>query len=144
MAEYGTRDNRPPGWQREHLRRYLATAGEDGHIWEGLPTLLLTTTGRRTGKPHTTPLIYGQDGDRYLVVGSRGGAPEHPQWYRNLLAEPRVQVQVRADRFPARARPATAAEKPALWQRMAQLYPPYDEYQARTTRAIPVVIIERA
>ena len=90
MAEYGTRGHRPPGWQREHLQRYLATDGEDGHIWEALPNLLLTTTGRRTGKPHTAPLIYSQDGDRYLVVGSRGGAPEHPQWYRNLLAEPRV------------------------------------------------------
>jgi deazaflavin-dependent oxidoreductase (nitroreductase family) len=143
MAEYGTRGNRPPGWQLEHLRRYLATDGADGHIWEGLPTLLLTTTGRRSGQPHTTPLIYGQDGDRYLVVGSRGGAPRHPSWYHNLLAQPRVQVQILGDRFPARARPSSAAEKPALWQKMVQLYPPYAEYQARTTREIPVVILER-
>jgi len=143
MAEYGTRGNRPPGWQLEHLRRYLATDGADGHVWEGLPTLLLTTIGRRSGQPHTTPLIYGQDGDRYLVVGSRGGAPAHPQWYHNLLAQPRVQLQILGDRFPARARPASAAEKPALWQKMVQLYPPYAEYQTRTTREIPVVILER-
>ena len=144
MAEHRTRGDRPPGWQAEHARRYLATDGADGHIWEGLPTLLLTTIGRRSGQSRTTPLIYGQDGDRYLVVGSRGGAPEHPQWYRNLLAQPRVQVQVLGDRFQARARPASAAEKPALWQQMVQLLPPYAEYQARTTREIPVVILERA
>jgi deazaflavin-dependent oxidoreductase (nitroreductase family) len=143
MAEHRTRGDRSPGWQAEHARRYLATDGADGHIWEGLPTLLLTTIGRRSGQPHTTPLIYGQDGDRYLVVGSRGGAPEHPQWYRNLLAQPRVQVQVLGDRFQAHARPASAAEKPALWQQMVQLFPPYAEYQARTTREIPVVILER-
>ena len=143
MAEQRARGDRSPGWQIRHRDRYLATNGEDGHLWEGLPTLLLTTTGRRTGQQHTTPLIYGEDGGRYVVVGSRGGAPEHPQWYRNLLADPRVQVQVKADRFPARARPATAEEKPALWRKMAQIYPPYDEYQARTTREIPVVVIER-
>ncbi len=143
MAEYGSRGHRPPGWQAEHARRYLATDGEDGHIWEGLPTLLLTTIGRRSGEPRTTPLIYAQDGDRYIVVASRGGAPEHPQWYRNLLAQPRVQVQVRTDRFYAQARRAGPAEKPALWQRMVQLYPPYEEYQARTTREIPVVILAR-
>jgi len=143
MAEYGTRGNRPPGWQIEHLQRYLATDGADGHIWEGLPTLLLTTTGRRSGQAHTTPLIYGQDGDRYLVVGSRGGAPKHPSWYHNLLAQPQVQVQILGDRFHAHARPASAAEKPALWQKMVQLYPPYAEYQARTAREIPLVILER-
>src|SRR5919202_5857152 len=95
--------SRPPGWQAAHARRYLETNGEDGHIWEGVPTLLLTTTGRRSGKDYTTPLIYGEDGGRYLVVASRGGAPEHPQWYRNLLVQPSVQVQVKGDRFRARA-----------------------------------------
>ena len=134
---------RGSGWQAEHARRYIETAGEDGHIWRGVPTLLLTTTGRRTGKPYTTPLIYGQDGARYLVVASRGGAPAHPQWYRNLLAQPEVEVQVKAERFRARARPATPAEKPALWQVMTRIWPAYDEYQARTSRDIPVVILER-
>ncbi len=137
------RGNRPPGWQQTHMRRYLETGGQDGHIWEGVPTLLLTTTGRRSGQPRTTPLIYGRDGERYLVVASRGGAPAHPAWYENLAAQPEVQVQVMADRFRAHARTATAAEKPALWKKMAAIWPPYDEYQARTTRDIPLVIVER-
>jgi deazaflavin-dependent oxidoreductase (nitroreductase family) len=134
---------RPPGWQQEHARRYIATNGADGHIWEGVPTLLLTTKGRKTGEWHTTPLIYGRDGDRYLIVGSRGGAPEHPQWYKNLRANPEIEVQVLADKFKARARTANADEKPALWKTMAEVFPPYVEYQTRTTRPIPVVIIER-
>src|SRR5262249_27011725 len=80
--------SRPPGWQQAHMRRYLETGGKDGHIWEGVPTLLLTTTGRRSGEARTTPLIYGRDGNRYLVVASRGGAPAHPKWYENLTANP--------------------------------------------------------
>ena len=134
---------RPPGWQQEHARRYIATGGQDGHLWEGVTTLLMTTTGRRSGQARTTPLIYGRDGARYLVVASRGGAPEHPDSYENLVARPEVQVQVMAERFSARARTATGAEKPALWKTMAAIWPPYDEYQKRTTREIPVVILER-
>jgi deazaflavin-dependent oxidoreductase (nitroreductase family) len=126
------------------MRRYLETGGRDGHIWEGVPTLLLTTTGRRSGQARTTPLIYGRAGDDYVVVASRGGAPRHPAWYENLVARPEVQVQVMADRFPARARTATAAEKPALWKAMAAIWPPYEEYQARTEREIPVVVLRRA
>lgn len=125
------------------MQRYLETNGEEGHIWNGVPTLLLTTTGRYSGAEHTSPLIYGRDGERYLVVASRGGAPEHPQWYRNLLAQPEVQVQVLSDRFRARARPATPEEKPPLWRTMTALWPAYDEYQTRTTREIPLVVIER-
>ena len=135
---------RPAGWQQEHARRYIESGGRDGHIWEGVTTLLLTTTGRRSGLSRTTPLIYGRDGDRYLVVASRGGAPAHPDWYENLVAQPAVQLQVMADRFNARAHAATAAEKPALWKTMTAIWPPYDEYQGRTTREIPLVIIERA
>lgn len=135
--------SRPPGWQQEHARRYLATGGQDGHIWEGVTTLLLTTTGRRSGQSRTTPLIYGRDGERYVVVASRGGAPAHPAWYDNLVAQPEVHVQVLADRFTARARTATPAERPTLWKTMAAIWPPYDEYQARTTREIPVVVLER-
>lgn len=144
MTTEGGAANRAPGWREDHIRRYLETNGEDGHIWNGVPTLLLTTTGRRSGRPHLLPLIYGQEGDRYLVVASRGGAPEHPEWYRNLVKQPEVQVQVGADRFSARARTATAEEKPALWKLMAGIFPAYDEYQARTSREIPVVILERA
>ena len=134
---------RPPGWQQAHAKRYLETGGRDGHDWEGVTTLLLTTTGRRSGQPRTTPLIYGRAGDRFLVVASRGGAPAHPDWYQNLVAQPEVYVQVMADRFKARARTASTAEKPALWKTMTAIWPPYEEYQARTTREIPVVILER-
>jgi deazaflavin-dependent oxidoreductase (nitroreductase family) len=130
--------SRPPGWQQEHARRYVESGGKDGHIWEGVTTLLLTTTGRRSGQARTTPLIYGRDG-----VASRGGAPQHPAWYENLAARPEVTVQVMADRFKARARTASAAERPALWKTMAAIWPPYDEYQAKTSRTIPVVILER-
>lgn len=131
-------------WVREHLERYLQTDGEDGHIWRGVPTLLLTTTGRKSGEPYTTPLIYGEDAGRYVVVASRGGAPSHPQWHLNLTANPSVAVQVAADKFQATARTASPDEKPALWALMAGIYPPYDEYQAATEREIPVVILERA
>lgn len=131
-------------WVREHLERYLQTDGEDGHIWRGVPTLLLTTTGRKSGEPYTTPLIYGEDAGRYVVVASRGGAPSHPQWYRNLDANPSVGLQVAAQKFQATARTASPDEKPALWALMTGIYPPYDEYQAATEREIPVVILERA
>ena len=131
-------------WVTEHMDRYLATDGEDGHLWrDGIPTLLLTTTGRKSGKVTATPLIYGQDDDNYMVVGSRGGAPSHPQWYLNLSADSGVQVQVKADKFNAQARTATPEEKPRLWEIMAKIYPPYDEYQGRTDREIPVIILER-
>ncbi len=140
-------DNTParqrPAWIEDHLKRYIATNGKDGHLFQGVPTLLLTTTGKRSHQAITTPLIYGRDGDRYLVVASMGGAPKHPSWYRNLVASPEVQVQVLADRFTAVARTASKEEKPALWATMAALFPNYTEYQAKTTREIPVVILER-
>src|SRR5262249_61037982 len=93
--------SRPPGWQQAHGKRYIETDGRDGHIWEGVTTLLLTTTGRRSGQPRTTPLIYGRAGEKYLIVASRGGAPQHPSWYENLVATPVVPVQVMADPFNA-------------------------------------------
>jgi deazaflavin-dependent oxidoreductase (nitroreductase family) len=143
MAQAGGPRSRPPGWQQEHAKRYIETNGEDGHLWEGVPTLLLTTTGRKSGKAYTTPLIYGEHNGRYVVVASRGGAPEHPQWYRNLTAQPEVGVQVKADRFRARARTASPEEKPELWKLMTSIWPAYDDYQSRTEREIPVVIVER-
>ncbi len=133
-----------PSWVLEHLERYLATDGEDGHLWRGVPTLLLTTNGRKSGRSITTPLIYGVHEGRCIVVASRGGAPDHPQWYYNLSANPSVHVQVAADKFDATARTAGPDEKPELWQLMAGIYPPYDDYQAKTEREIPVVILERA
>ena len=132
-----------PSWVLEHLERYLATDGEDGHMWRGTPTLLLTTTGRKSGREITTPLIYGTHEGNCIVVASRGGAPDHPQWYYNLSANPSVRVQVAADKFDAVARTAGPDEKPGLWHLMAGIYPPYNEYQAKTERVIPVVILER-
>lgn len=116
-----TRAPQPPGWQQEHVKRYQASNGADGHIFNGVPCLLLTTTGRKSGKSHTTPLIYGTDGARYLIVASQGGAPAHPNWYKNLVAHPEIEVQVEADKFKARAHTATEAEKPALWETMAKI-----------------------
>lgn len=134
----------PEGWVAEHIRRYVETDGAEGHEWRpGVFTLLLTTRGRRTGKLRRTALIYGRDGDDYLVVASQGGAPEHPAWYLNLLAEPEVQVQVGAEKFTARARTAGPEEKPRMWRTMTATWPAYDDYQRKTDRDIPVVVLER-
>jgi deazaflavin-dependent oxidoreductase (nitroreductase family) len=134
----------PTGWVNEHIRRYVESDGRDGHQWHGAPTLLLTTRGRKSRVWRRTALIYGQDGDRYLVVASYGGSAKHPTWYLNLVDHPEVHVQVGADKFTARARTATAEEKPRLWQIMAAMWPDYDKYQTKTSRDIPVVILERA
>ena len=128
---------------QEHVERYRETDGEEGHDWNGTTALILTTKGRRSGEARSTPLIYGTSGEDYLVVASKGGAPEHPGWYLNLEADPDVEVQVRGDRFHAHARTATAEEKPELWSIMTASWPAYDEYQTKTTREIPVVILQR-
>jgi deazaflavin-dependent oxidoreductase (nitroreductase family) len=129
---------------QEHVDRYVETNGEDGFSWrEGTEILILTTTGRKTGEQRSNALIFGRSGDDYLVVGSVGGRPKPPAWYLNLQANPEVTVQVKGDRFAARARTATAEEKPALWKIMTAAWPHYDEYQARTERVIPVVILTR-
>lgn len=128
----------------EHVRAYRETGGEVGYIWNGVPTLLLTTSGRRTGRSRTTPLIFGRDGDDYLVVASMGGAPKHPSWYLNLQAHPDAGIQVKTEHIPVVARTATDTEKPRLWRIMTDLWPNYDAYQARTERAIPVVMLTPA
>lgn len=129
----------------EHVRRYRETGGEVGHDWkEGSTVLLLTTTGRKSGEPRTTPLIYAQDGVRYLVVASKGGAPEHPGWYRNLSKTPEVELQVRDEVFRARARTAEGEERERLWRKANEVWPHYDEYAQKTEREIPVVVLERA
>ena len=133
----------PTGWVAKHVQRYIETNGEDGHIWKGVPTLLLTTLGRRSGKPRRLGLIYGEDGDRYVIVASKGGAEKHPEWYLNLLDNPEVQVQILADRFRAHARTATPEEHKALWPHMAKIWPDYNKYQKKTSRQIPLVILER-
>jgi deazaflavin-dependent oxidoreductase (nitroreductase family) len=125
----------------EHVKRYLETAGQEGYLWNGAPILLLTTTGRKTGTARTSALIYGQDGEDYLVVASKGGGPEHPLWYRNLVDDPQVKVQVRDRRFAAHAHAADDDERPRLWDIMRQIWPNYDVYVTRTTREIPVVVL---
>jgi deazaflavin-dependent oxidoreductase (nitroreductase family) len=128
----------------EHVRRYRETGGEEGYQWNGVKTLILTTTGRRSGAERSKALIFGEDGGRYLVVASKGGAPRHPDWYLNLTDDPEVEVQVKDDRFRARARIAEGAERERLWKLMAEIWPAYDQYQLETDRLIPVVILERA
>lgn len=128
---------------KEHVQRYQATDGAEGHDWNNTTVLLLTTRGRNSGKPYTTPLIYQRHGDDFLVVASYGGDPAHPQWYKNLMAHPEVEVQVKGDRFRARARTATDDEKPEMWRTMARTWPDYDNYQKKTDRQIPVVVLER-
>jgi proline iminopeptidase len=129
----------------EHVRRYRETGGEVGHIWRrGAKILLLTTKGRVTGEARTCPLIYENADDGYVVVASKGGAPEHPGWYQNLAKEPMVEVQVMGDVSPARARTATGEERERLWKLAAKQWPDYDEYQKRTDREIPVVVLEPA
>lgn len=134
----------PKSWVARHIRDYVRTDGKKGHRWHGVDTLLLTTRGRTSGKLRRTALIYGRDGDRYLVVGSQGGAKKHPNWYLNLVEHPEIMVQVGAESFAALARSATSKEKPKLWRLMATIWPEYDRYQTKTDRDIPVVIIERA
>jgi len=129
----------------EHVRRYRETGGEVGHIWkEGSTILLLTTTGRKSGRPRTTPLIYAKDGDRYVIVASKGGAPQHPGWYENLSKDPDVELQVLDEVFPARAHTVEGEERERLWRKANQVWPHYAEYAEKTDREIPVVVLERS
>ncbi len=130
---------------QEHVDRYRETDGEEGHVWrEGSTILLLTTTGRRTGNETTTPLIYDLDGDdNPVIVASKGGAPEHPGWYENLAKTPEVGVQIKGEKFRARARVAEGDERERLWSQMNDMWPHYAEYQEKTDREIPVVVLER-
>jgi deazaflavin-dependent oxidoreductase (nitroreductase family) len=132
----------PTRWVRTHIRGYVDSGGTKGHQWRGTHTLLLTTRGRKTGKLRRTALIYGRDGDRYLLVASQGGAKKHPSWYLNLVANPEVRIQVGPDVLDAKARTAAPDEKLKLWPTMSKIWPDYDTYQAKTTRDIPVVIVE--
>jgi proline iminopeptidase len=128
----------------EHIRRYRETGGEVGHIWRGgAKTLLLTTSGRKTGNPTTTPLIYENDGDHYVIVASKGGAPDDPGWYLNLAKTPEVELQVGPEVFAARASTAEGAERERLWKLVTPQWPDYDEYAKKTDREIPVVLLER-
>ena len=125
----------------DHVRLYQETGGKEGYLWNGVPTLLLTTVGRKTGASRTNALIYAQDGEDYLVVASKGGSSEDPLWYRNLQANSSVSVQVRATQFDAEALTADDTERSRLWDIVRGVWPNYDVYVTRTTRKIPVVIL---
>ena len=128
----------------EHVRVYRETNGERGYHWRGTTILLLTTRGRRSGEPRTTPLIHRTDEGRWIVIASKGGAPEHPAWFENLRAEHRATIEVLDETVPVVASTAVGEERARLWSLMTEVWPAYDDYQARTEREIPVVILTRA
>ena len=136
----------PVDWVAEHIRKYVETDGKEGHLQNGITNLLLTVRGRKSGKLYRTALIYGEDAGRYLIVPSNGGSDDHPSWYLNIMENPNVELQVGAEKFSARARTATPAEKPALWKIMTAIFDRYNTYQeeaGKAGREIPVVILER-
>ncbi|KOG47023.1 hypothetical protein ADK75_25415 [Streptomyces virginiae] len=137
-------DPREGTWQLDHVKLYVGSGGSEGQYWNGTQTLLLTTLGRVSGKPVRTPLIYGEADGRYLVVASKGGDPAHPLWYRNLSDHPAVRIQVGPKVMQGTARTATPEERAAYWPVMVKHWPAYDEYQAKTDREIPIVVIEPA
>lgn len=127
----------------EHVRRYRETDGETGYLWNGATALLLTTKGRKSGEDRTIAIIFKQVGDRYAIIASKGGAPTHPAWYLNILADPNVTLQIKGERFAGVARTAEGAEREQLWAASLEQWPNYDVYQSRTERKIPVVVVER-
>lgn len=140
-----------PQWMRDHTDRYLSSGGTDGHMYTinrpgapalTVPSLLLITTGRKSGKKYIFPLFYGSAGNSYFVIASKGGAPQHPGWYRNILANPDVEVQVGTKKMQARARTAAGEERLRLWKKALEFWPPYADYQLMTERQIPVVVLD--
>ena len=131
-----------PLFGQDHVDRYRASDGEEGHDWQGTHTLLLTTTGRKSGDKFIFPLFYGMDGDSCFVIASKGGAPQHPGWYRNILANPDVEVQVATKKMNARARTTEGEERLRLWKKALEFWPPYADYQLKTEREIPVVVLD--
>ena len=126
-----------------HVRVYQETNGEQGYIWNGAPILLVTTKGHKSGQTRVTPLIFVDDAAGPAIIASKGGAPEHPAWYQNLAADPRVKVQIKGDVFEARARTTSGPERARIWKAAVKAWPQYEDYQAATSREIPVVVLER-
>jgi len=143
-----------PQWMKDHVDRYLSSGGTDGHMYtinlpnmpvKAVPSLLLTTTGRKSGDRYLFPLFYGRAGDSYFVIASKGGAPEHPGWYRNILTNPAVDIQVGTAKMRARARTANGAERAQLWDQAVGIWPPFADYQRKAgAREIPVVVLDPA
>ena len=132
----------PTEWVADHIHRYVKSGGEDCHMWRGVPTLLLTTVGRKTGLGRRTALIYGTDGDDYIIVASKGGHPSHPLWFENLVVEPIVEVQVGSEVFSARASIIVDESRyQRIWAHMVSIWPGFDEYRLKTTRVIPLVAL---
>ena len=141
-----------PQWMTDHIDRYLKSGGKDGHMYTisrpgspalTVPSLLLTTTGRKSGQSYIFPLFYGETGKSYFVIASKGGAPEHPGWYRNILGNPKVEIQVGPEKMHAVARTATGEERAALWKQAVAFFPPYADYEVKAgTREIPVVVLD--
>lgn len=127
----------------KHVKVYQETNGEQGYLWNGVPILLLTTTGRKSGQPRTIPIIFTPYKNSFVIIASKGGSPEHPKWYLNIQDNPNVTVQVKAEVFKAAARTAQSPEREVIWSEALKSWPNFDVYQSRTTRQIPVVVIER-
>ena len=143
-----------PQWMKDHVDRYLSSGGTDGHMYTiirpglaemAVPSLLLTTTGRKSGQSYLFPLFYGQEGGSYFVIASKGGAPEHPGWYRNILGDADVGIQVGTKTMRAKARTATGEERARLWAKAVEIFPPYADYKIKAEgREIPVVVLDPA
>ncbi len=142
MSSPGTPTDSPVEWVNEHIKQYVESGGAEGYTWRGTEILLLTTIGRKSGTPRRTALIFREIDGNYVIVASKGGAEQHPLWYLNLLANPEAEVQVKDKRFKAVARTAQGDERTRLWNKLAEVWPDYNEYQAKTDRQIPVVVLE--
>ena len=140
-----------PQWMKDHVERYLKSGGTDGHMYTAnfpgmkpltVPSLLLVTKGRKTGAKHLFPLFYGNAGNGWFIVASKGGAPDHPGWYKNLLVNPEVELQIGTKTVKARARTVSGAERQTLWDDAVKWWPSYVDYQKKTPREIPVVVLD--
>jgi proline iminopeptidase len=150
MTEAKMPDNLPQ-WMKDHVDRYLKSGGTDGHMYttnfpnqpqRTVPSLLLITKGRKTGNKHLFPLFYGEAGKGYFIVASKGGAPDHPGWYKNIVVHPEVELQVGTKKLKAKARTVSGTERAKLWDQAVVWWPPYVDYQKKTAREIPVVVLD--
>ena len=130
-------------FNRKIMEEFRANGGKVGGQFAGAPMLLITTTGAKTGRSFTTPLVYSKDGGRFVIIASKAGAPTNPAWYHNLLAHPTVTIEMGTERFQAKATPAKGDERERLFNQQAKAMPQFDEYRKKTTRQIPVIILEK-